>query len=385
MLLDGVRVIELATSVAAGYCSKVLAELGATVVKIEQPGFGDPLRSVGPFIGSVPDPERSAGFIYLHAGKRSVTLDWEHVAGQEILRRLIERADLLLLDARQNPPAGAGQGRTTVVFQDTGHPAHRHYVLSDLAAYALSGYLYVDGAGDRPPLKGGGPQPAHTAGNYAIMAVLAQRFADRGQLQTRRIVVPVAECMATMHWYTTVMWTYARIKKRRIGNRLDIAHPVSLYPCRDGWVAIGAGGNEAWRLLTIALGRPELAEDERFADAWLRLERADEVDAVIEEWTRARTRAEVMSILQAFRVPCGLVSSLEDLLADPQYQARGYWQRVDQPRVGVLAFPGAPFKAATLDFRTRPAPLLGEHTTAELTAVGLSPEDLRRLRGEHVI
>jgi len=384
-LLEGTRVVELASSIAAAYCGKVLAELGADVIKLEAPGVGAPTRAYGPFVGAVPDPERSAGYIYVHTGKRSVTIDRAAPLGQSLISRLIADADVTLIDRVPDSADEFPCPGTTVEFVGTAHPEHQHFVVSDLVGYALSGYLYVDGSGEREPLKGGGRQPAHTASNYAILALLAQRFGDDGRRSGRRIVVPEVESMATMHWYTTVMWTYARIKKQRIGNRLDLSHPVSLYPCRDGWVAIGAGGNDAWRLLALVMERPELADDPRFADGASRLQRADEVDAFIKEYTSLRTREDVMSTLQGLRVACGFVSTPHDLLVDPQYGAREYWQMLDQPGLGQLATPGAPFKDAELEFQARPAPRLGQHTADVLQTLGISAEDQRHMRWDHVI
>lgn len=381
-LLDGVRVIELSTSVAAAYCGKVLAELGADVTKIEAPGTGDPARSYGPFLGDAPDLNSSAGYIYLNTGKRSATIDWMQSAGQYLVSQLAAGADLLLIDGNQRDFGCSG---TVVEFVGTAHPEHKGWAVSDLVGYALGGYLYVDGAAERAPLKGGGRQPAHAAANYALMAVLAQRFADKGGRRGRRITVPEAECMATMHWYTTVMWTYAHLLKRRIGNRLDIAHPVSLYPCQDGWVAIGAGGNDAWRLVALAAGYPDLADDPRFAEGWSRLAHADEVDTIVREFTMGRTRADVLVTLQTLRVPCGYVSSPNDLLHDPQYVARGYWKTVEQPEIGPLQFPGAPFEAPGIAFAAKYAPRLGEHTEEILVELGVSADDQRRYRWDHVV
>lgn len=385
-LLDGVRVVEICDGVAGAYCGKVLAELGADVIKVEAPGRGDPARHVGPFIGCEPHAERSGSFIYLNTGKRSVTVAGDSPSGQTILSQLVGTAQILLVDGL-TPPAPIPDGWDGIAahFVPSLHPERAGYARSDLTAYALGGYLYVDGAPDRPPLRGGGPQPAHAAANYGLLAILAARYADRGKPRQRTILVPEAECMATMHWYTTVMWTYAGIKKRRIGSRLDIAHPVSLYPCRDGWVAIGAGGDRAWRMLVIGMGQPELADDPRYADAWSRLQRADEVDALITEFTSTRQRQEVMETLQQLRVPCGYVSTPQDLLRDPQYQERNYWQTVEQDGVGALRMPGWPFQASNLAFVQRPAPQLGQHTVEVLSELGWSAEDIRRLRGEHVI
>jgi CoA:oxalate CoA-transferase len=385
MVLEGVRVVEFSNDGSAAYCGKVLAELGAEVIKVESPNGGDFRRRYGPFIGQHPDPERSGGFIYLNAGKKSITLNRGEFLGQRIALQLTTASDIVLLDTG-DPVAedeDACQG-TTVVFAGTSHPRHKHFRVTDLVGYALSGYLYVDGAAEREPLKGGGEQPAHTAANYAILAILAQRLKDDGQRRPRRILVPMAECMATMHWYTTTMWTYMRIKKRRIGNRLDTGHPISLYECSDGWVAIAGAG--AWEAICALVGRGELAEDERFGDGWSRLQNADEVDEVITAYTLPRSREEVMSTLQELRIPCGYVSTPEDLLNDPQYCARGFWQQIQQPGMASLKTCGPPFKSVELEMLGGlKAPHLGEHTFEILEELGFTPDERRRLRWDSVV
>jgi crotonobetainyl-CoA:carnitine CoA-transferase CaiB-like acyl-CoA transferase len=238
--------------------------------------------------------------------------------------------------------------------------------------------MFVTGEPDREPLQGAGRQPEYAAGTYGFIAVMAAlRFREQsGRGQT--IDVSHMEAMASMHQWTSTKFTHTGTIERRIGNRYSSAHPITIYPCKDGQVAVSAAGDESTARLLAVMGYAHLLEDPRFATGLDRLENYEEFDAAIQPWLLEHTEDEIVQIAQQVRVPVGPVPGMLKLLEDPHLAFREFWETVtvgDRP----LRYPGPPFRLSRHAWQQNPPPEAGTDTRETLASLGASHlEALRR-------
>ncbi|HLZ70551.1 MAG TPA: CoA transferase [Dehalococcoidia bacterium] len=348
-------IVELAGSVAGGYAGKLFAGFGARVLLIEPPG-GDPNRLLGERLG-----DAGTLFAWLHAGKRSVCLDHQSARSHELLTQLFNRADVVIESSSPEPlrPQTGGLSNARLVklyvspFGLTG--PYKDYRSTPFTDYAAGGQMYVTGEPDREPLQGAGRQAEYAAGAYGFIATMAalRHRAACGTGQT--IDVSHMEAMASLHQWTSVKWTHSGTIERRIGNRYSSAHPITIYPCKDGYVGVSAASDlTAERFLNV-IGIGHLFADARFATGLDRLEHYEAFDAAILPWLMAHTVAEIVALGQAVRVPVGPVPGMLELLHDPHLAARGFFETVDLEG-RTLRFPGAPFRLSRHAWHLLPAP-----------------------------
>ncbi|MGI8554170.1 MAG: CaiB/BaiF CoA transferase family protein [Dehalococcoidia bacterium] len=369
--LAGIRVIELATGVAGPYCGKLLAGLGATVIKLEPPG-GDPTRREGPFPGDVLDPERSGLFLHLNTGKRSVQLCLDTEDGRHTRDRLLAGADVLILSHRPAQLLALGLDlaelernfpRLVIVdvtsFGLTG--PYADYQGSELIVYALSGYMMLTGAFDREPIKAYGSLVAYEAGAQAAlgtMAALIARHEDgRGQ------IVDVSAMEAGTFLIGGVEQSAYFFKRvvRRNGTRLlgfaaEYSYPSTIRPCRDGYVHCHSN-NRHLDLLAALIPHPRLLDPELLVAM---MGHADEIDAIMDEWLADKDRHEVVHRAQELRLPFTEVMQPGEVMADRHHRVRGSLIMVDHPGAGPVLQPGAPFRMSAKPWQNGPVPMLGQ-------------------------
>lgn len=364
--LGDVTVVEATAGVAGGYCGRLLAGLGADVIKVEPPDRLDVARRAGPFPEDVADPERSAWHRYLHAGKRSVSFGVD----TEVFERLVGRADVLIDDGSLGAPP-AVRDRYDALLAD--HPrlvvvALSPYGLagpkaawasSELTDLAAGGWLQASAPG-RPPLMPGTPCAHHAAGVFAavgaLLALRARRHTGRGQLVETRM----NEAFLSMLTAPTSLYVMAGLDGYRTGD----GYPYAIHRCADGHLGVSILTQTHWTGLCELMGTPELADDPRFASG---VQRADpavaaELDARIAAWAAEQRAEDVFERGQAMRVPVAVVPAPAEVLTSPQYAARGYWHDIVDPDLGPLRLPGHPFRfrdGGTVD--PGPAPHRGEH------------------------
>ena len=393
--LTGIRVLELGQVIAGPFCGQLLGDLGADVVKVEPPGVGDVLRQWGRVHG---DDGDSLWWRVTGRNKRSVTVDLRRPGGQELVRRLAGRADVLLENFRPGTMERWGLGweelsrvneRLVMVrvsgFGQTGPYAQR----AGYAAIgeAMGGLRALTGYPDRPPTRVGlsiGDSLAGTmAALGAVAALEARRRTGRGQV----VDASIFESVLAMTESLVPEWQVAELRRERTGATLPGIAPSNVYPSDGGSVLIAANQDSVFRRLATAMGMPELADDPRYADHRARGERQAELDAVIAGWTQARTAAETLEVLHRAGVPAGLVYEPGDMLGDPHFQARDSIVRVPDEEFGEVAMPAVvPRLSATPGSVRDRAPRLGEHTDAVLTELlGLSAEEIADLRSGGVV
>lgn len=393
--LAGAVVVEIGERVAAPFAGKLLADYGATVIKLE-PLAGDAARFAGPFPDTGPDREQSALYLYLNTGKLSVTLDLEQAAGQRLARDLAAQADILIesyppryLDARGLGSAAlrAHSARLVYVslspFGATGPWAD--WKATNLTSYATGGQMQLTGDPEREPLKAGGEQADYQLGLNGFSAALVGLWDALETGAGQAIEVSAQEAMASTLEIAlnTYAFTGQDVWSSRRGN--VNSGTMGIFPCADGALGVHAMPRN-FAALMQTMGMPELISDPRFNSPVARLEHDDELRAIVYGWAATQEKHEVYARAGALRGPVAFVHDMADLFTSPQLQERGYLQEIVHPVAGRLTYPGAPFVMSETPAQIRRAPLLGEHTVQVLRErLGLSAGDLTALSGSGVI
>ena len=395
--LTGIKVLELSENISGPYCGKMFAGLGAEVIKIETPGYGDALRKAGPFPANKPHPERSAPFLYLNMRKKGITLDLRTSLGRKIFKKILEDTDVLVENFQPQilPDLELGYFELARIYPRLimvsissfgQNGPYRDYRGGTAVEYAISGHTFLNGDPENEPLSPGGEMGAYQAGLHAFTGAMAALHARENSGKGQQVDISVTECLATIQPYTLTRFTYAGVIQKRVGNSFFHTHPTSIYPCRDGYISVNPSQEDQAERMLLAMELAHILEDPRFENGIHRLMNADDFDELVMPWFLERTTREAVEILQEWRVPCALVQNVEALLNDPQYKARDFWVEVDHPEAGSLLYAGAPFKMTETPWRAGRAPLLGEHNREIYRErLGYNRETLVKLRQFSVI
>jgi crotonobetainyl-CoA:carnitine CoA-transferase CaiB-like acyl-CoA transferase len=378
--LDGLRIVECGQQVAAAYAGKLLADLGADVVKVEPPG-GDPIRWRGPFVGGVEDPERGGLFLYLNANKRGAMLD--PTRDRAAFATLVAGADALVHNVP--PPAMAAHGldfdalaaRNPRLVMASITPygldgSKRDWQATDLTLWNAGGIAYLNGGGygadTLPPLRPFGSQSEFQGGVNAALATLGALLARRRSGRGQHVVVSIQQALAAILELTFEYWPYQGLIASRLGRKP--IQPLDFLECRDGWVFICCVEEHQWQEFVRMIGSPDWAGIELFADRLSRGANWDALKLFLQEWASEQSVAEVYAAAQQRRIPFAPVSSMSDLLASPHLAARGFFATLEVGGARVT-MPGAPYQlSATPCTMRRPAPRLGEHTDEVVREAG---------------
>lgn len=392
MPLDGFRVIDLTRILSGPFCTMLLADMGAEVIKIEPPGRGDPVRGQGTLVDGA-----SAYFAQFNRNKKSVTLDLYTVEGKAILAELVRGADVIVDNFRPGVMAKMGFGRdrldalnpgivsaSVTGFGSTGPYAQRPAF--DFITQAMSGLLSVNGTPDQP-LRSAPPISDLLAGLYAALGIVAALQArgrtGRGQHVETALFTATQSILA---YLSAEYFATGRVPERT-GNDHPLVAPYGLYACDDGEIAIAPSNDTVLRKLLEALGVPELLDDPRYDTNPKRMARRDELKAILESRLAGRPRAEWIDRLNAAGVPCGRLMDLDEVFHDPQTLAQEMVIEVPRPGGGgTIRTTGYPVKFSETPCRTRGGvPELGEHTGDVLQALGLDRERIDELGRTGVI
>ena len=328
--LDGIRVLELGTLIAGPFAGRLLADYGANVIKIEQPGPGDPLREWGRQV----DGHGSLWSLVQGRGKRSVALDLHDPAAQQAVRALAMTADVLIENFRPGRLEGWGLGPDRLHELNPGLVIVRISgfgqtgPLADQACFgtigeAVGGIRYLTGEPERPPARVGLSLGDSIAALYAVIgALLALRAPERtgcGQV----VDVALAESVFSLLEGVLPEYSYHGVVRERTGNIAHNSAPTNMYQCGDGvYIVVGANSTPLFRRLATVIGRPDLGEDPELQRNPGRVRRAEELDAAIEAWTIGRSSLEALTILRRERIPVGRINSIADIVNEPQFQER---------------------------------------------------------------
>jgi crotonobetainyl-CoA:carnitine CoA-transferase CaiB-like acyl-CoA transferase len=377
--LDGLRIVECGVNGAASYAAKLMADLGADIVKVEPPD-GDPQRALGPFPGGKPDPEKSGAFLYRNCNKLGVTIDLSDTLGQSVLARLLEDADALIHD--YTPIEAERRGlvydvigpdnpklvMTSITPFGQDGP-YRDYNSYDLTTLSAGGWAWINGWPNHPhlpPLRAFGNQTEFQAGVNGALATMGALF---GRLRTgkgQHIDISAQECITSILEMTYVFWPYASTPAVRWGQRP--LQPVDFFQCKDdGWIFALCIEEHQWESLVELMDTPEWTTWEVAANRFVRASNWDALRPFMEEWVAQWTLDDLYKAAQEKRIPFAPASTMSDLLDSQHLKARGFFVEVAHPAAGKLTQPGAPYKLSATPWEIRaPAPALGQHNDAVL-------------------
>lgn len=390
--LEGIRVVDLSRILAGPYCSMLLADMGAEVIKIEPLPTGDEARNVGPFLDSM-----SAYFISLNRGKKSVAVNLKDPRGRAVLLDLVRKADILLENFRPGTMKRLGLDFQTLRevnprliyascsgFGQTGPYAHRGAY--DMIIQGMGGIISITGEPGRPPVRVGTSIADLGGGLFTTIGILAALQARERTGQGQHVDVSMLDALVALLENAIIRYTVTGEVPGPLGARHPSITPFEVFPAKDGSVVI-AVGTKLWEPFCQALGRSELLEDPRFTTNALRTEHQAELFPLIAEVTRTKTAAEWIRIMEEAGVPCGPINTVDKVVEDPQIKARGMIVEIDQGEVGKVRIAGFPIKFSMTPGGVQGrAPRLGEHTEEVLTGLlGYSKERIEELRRDGVV
>jgi crotonobetainyl-CoA:carnitine CoA-transferase CaiB-like acyl-CoA transferase len=396
--LEGVRVLDLGTRIAAPFCAGLLGEMGAEVVKVEQPGRGDFMREIGPFMETDDGESYSLFWAVEGRGRKSITLDLRRDEGQDLFRRLAANADVVVENFRPGTleqwhigPADLDPKLVVVrisAFGQDGPYARRPGL--DRMGIGYGGLLQLTGYPDRPPVRVGVTISDYLTGVFSAHAAVASLYARDARRSGRGAVIDAALYGAPLRILEWTIAAYDRVGlvRDREGNRLANSAPLDNYPTADGkYVCIVAGSDANFARLCKAMARPDLLDDPRFTQLADRAAHGDEINGIVTDWTSARAAAEIEQACVDCDVPVATAYGAADMFADPHFGARGDLVGVDDPVAGTMR-QQAPFPRFAGEVPTAPsgAPRLGAHTRQVLgDELGLSATELDALAAGGVI
>lgn len=383
-LLSDLEVVEYGHYISAPFCAKLLGDLGASVIKVEDPA-GDIARSIGPFPGDVSHPEKSGLFLALNTSKRGVTLELDTEQGRELLLRLLDDADIFIENNAPGRLAELGLGyevlsarnprlvvTSVTPFGMTG--PHRDYLATDLITFHMSGYAPgvlggVDDPTSEPPLRAGGHQAEFITGLSAATATM-MAVAMRGKTgKGTHVDLSAQEAMVMMPQGAVSSAAFGRgsMSRRRNDNRSSSL--IAVLPTRDGFIAISPREDHQWAAWLGLMGDPDWGADERFGTRQSRLENWSELEPLLIEWTTRQAKEDLYRRAQAAHVPAFPVNTAADLFRSRQLRSRGFFREIDHPVAGTLPYAGFPYTLSNAHLEaSRPAPTLGQHNDEVLSA-----------------
>ncbi|MDZ7727323.1 MAG: CoA transferase [Dehalococcoidia bacterium] len=396
--LEDLTILDLTSHIAGPYATKLLADLGARVIKVERPG-GDPARRLGPFAGDEPGPERSGTFHFLNTNKESVVLDLKRDRARDVLSRLVERADLVV---EAFPPAVAERLGTdsaslrstrdvpVVSITNFGQSGpYRDYQLSETVLFAMGGEMYATGLASGEPMKTGGTSTLLQSGAMAAVAALGAIHAWEFQGVAQHVDVPLFETqIQSVDRRSSAILAYrfsGRILERAATPQAAPAGGV--YPCADGYVEVTASLGNYWNRFVEMIGDESLTQApfDNPATAASPDGRAA-ADAIVYPWMLTRTRREIWEAARKAHAMVAPLFTGTDLVDDPVFRERGFWEQAEHEVLGTITLPGAPYRLEKTPWRLRsPAPTLGQHTDAILCEVGYSEAEVADLRKREVV
>ncbi len=367
--LDGLRVIDLTSHLSGPYCSMLLADHGADVIKIERPGEGDDARRMPPFVNGESSP-----FLLWNRNKRSVALDLKSGRDRDLCRELAAGADVFLENFKPGTAARLGLGYDDLAslnprliyasisgYGQTG--PYRERPGFDLMMQAMTGIMSVNGPEDGPPYRLPLAICDIGAGMFAAIGILAALSARARTGKGQHVDTSLHEAGVAFGLYEAAHLFATGERPKRLGQAHHGGAPYQVFRTRDGWVTIGPNTQPLWRKFCDAIGRPELARDPRFKDNPARVANRPSLAALLDPVLGDNTTAHWVELLNAAGIPVGPVLHYDEVFADPQVKARAMVEELDHPTGGRLRTLGIPVKlSATPGRLRRPAPRMGEHT-----------------------
>jgi CoA:oxalate CoA-transferase len=393
--LEGIRVLDLTWVLAGPFASMVLCDLGAEVIKVERPPYGDAARTTAPIVNG-----ESCYFFSINRGKKSICLDLKSERGKELFLRLVDLADVVMENFTPGSMDKLGLGydvlqkrnprliyAATSGFGHTGPERLRPAL--DIVVQGMGGVMSITGEPDGPPVRTGLSLGDIAAGLYTAIGILAalreRERSGRGQM----IDIAMLDCQIAILENAFIRYFATGELPKPIGSRHPLATPFQAFPTRDGWIvlALSWGVENQWELFCATIGRVDLIDDPRFDTPALRTEHHAELEPILNEAMRQKTTSEWLREFDAIGLPCGPLNNIAQAAEHPQVVARRMLVDVEHPRIGRLKLPDTPVKLSRTPGGIKgPSPALGQDTYHVLSSLlGLSAKELDELAAAGVI
>jgi crotonobetainyl-CoA:carnitine CoA-transferase CaiB-like acyl-CoA transferase len=388
-----VRVLDLTRVLAGPFCSMILGDMGAEVIKIEEPGKGDDTRSWPPFLGG-----EATYFLAVNRNKQSLTLNLKAAEGRAILQRLVRKSDVVLENFRTGTMERLGLGYKSLArlnprlvycaisgFGESGPEASRAGY--DLVVQAESGIMDITGFEDGPPVKVGTSIADLVAGMSAAhgvtLALLARHRTRRGQ----KVEISMQDAMAALLTYQAGIYFGTGQKPSRRGNKHPSIVPYEVFKAADAYLTLGVANNSLWERCCAAMERPDLIKDPRYATEAARVQNREALVPLLNQVLGARTADDWLKRFEEVGVPAGRIRTVAEVCESAHLEARGMIVTLPHPKAGALRVLGVPVRLhATPGKATTAPPLLGQHTERVLRGVlGLKRAEVGRLRRDGVV
>ncbi len=396
--LSDITVLDCSCGVAGSYCTKLLADFGANVIKVEAPKTGDITRRMPPFLGDDDHPEKSGLFFYLNTNKKSITLNLDDDRGAEIFKKLAATVDAVVESFSPGTMAGFGLSYETLMrtnsrlimtsvssFGQSG--PYRDYLATNLTTYGLGGAMYTMRSSEEPtgrPVIEGGFQADYVTGVLSFIATMAALTSRADTGEGTWIDMSAMECVASTLMGHTAEYPYMGLVRRT--NPFAIhGYPIGYsVPCKDGWISLTPGIGGAPNI-SLLIGRPELQDDPLFAKPGARMAEPEKFDGIVLPWLKEHGKWEITKEAQELRLAFTPVLSPGEVFKDEQIATREFFAEADHPVMGKVIYPGAPAKLSVTPWNAGRPPLLGESNEEVYQKLGYSRNDLVRLQEEGVI
>ena len=395
---DKLKVLDLTEGIAGPYCTKLLADFGAEVIKIEKPGTGDLTRSIGKQTGDKQELESSGTYFYLNTNKKSVTLDIRSQEGLEILKELIKDSSVLVESFEPGQMAALGLTEDLLktlnpkiivtsisAYGQTG--PYRDYKATNFTVYAAGGAMYTQRPGTRPmdrPVVEGGYQADYSTGLLSYIATVSALINRNKTGKGMSIDISAMESVASTLMGHVAEYSYLGLSRRTSPFAIH-GYPIGYsVPCKDGWISLTPGVGGAPNIAFL-IEQPELQDDPLLADTRTRMANPDKLDELMTPWLKDRGKWEVTKAAQELRLAFTPVLNPEEVMDDEQIKAREFFTEADHPVMGRVKYPGAPAKLNGSPWQAGRAPLLGEHNDEVLGEIGYDKERLSALEKKGLI
>lgn len=389
--LEGIRVLDLSRVLAGPYCTMIMADMGAEVIKIEKPKEGDDARAYAPFVG-----EESAYFMSVNRGKRSMVLDFKESGDMEIFWELVKISDIIVENFRPGTMEKLGIGYEDIKkvnpriiyagISGFGHTGpYRNRAAYDMLAQAMGGIMSVTGEPGSPPVRVGASVGDITAALFGTIGILTALHVRNTTGRGQKVDVSMLDSQVALLENAIARFEVTGKVPGPIGTRHAVIAPFQGFPTKDYYVIIPCGNDVLWDKLCQVLGLEQYRVDPRFKTNKVRVENVEELEKIISKVTVTKTTDEWVELLDAVGHPVGVINTIDKVVKDPQVLARDMIVQLEHSAAGKLRFAGSPVKLSdTPAAIEHPAPLLGEHTKFVLCQIlGLSEEKANEYISKH--
>ena len=392
-MLKGIKVIDLSRNLAAPFCTMILGDMGAEVIKVEVPDTGDDARGFSPIING-----ESGYFMSINRNKKGMTLNLKDERGQKILRELLAGADVLVDNFRPGVLDRLGFSYEKMKalnprlicasISGFGHTGpYREKSAYDLVVQGYGGIMSITGQQDGEPTRVGISLGDLAAGLYLAIGIAGALVARNRTGEGDFVDVAMLDCQVALLENAIMRYCATGRVPKPVGNRHPSITPFESFQSEDGYIIVCVGNERLWADFCKVIGRSDLVGDARFLNNDKRTENHDLLKPLIEEVTKTKKTSEWIAILEAAGIPCGPINTVSDLMKDEQVRSREMIVSFDHPRAGVVKMPGFPVKSAQgkLPQSYEPSPSLGQHNREILQALGLTDDAIEALKKDKVI